>query len=99
MIYASHTSKKEWKRVLHEVYVVEPVEPKYNPWLEIPITFHRRDHPTSVHHGGVAALVLDPIIDGFHLTGFLMDGNSSLNLIYVEMLKKMQFDLSRIQPS
>ena len=55
---------------------------KFNPWSSCPITFDRRDHPTSIHHGGSAALVLDPIIDGFHLTRVLMDGGSSLNLLY-----------------
>ncbi len=28
-------------------------------------------------------MVLDPIIDGFHMTRVLMDGGSSLNLLYV----------------
>ena len=27
-------------------------------------------------------MVLDPIIDGFHLTRVLMDGGNSLNLLY-----------------
>jgi hypothetical protein len=68
MIYASHITKKEWKRVLREVYTMEPTEPKYNPWSEMPIMFDHWDHPTSVPHSGRAALVLDPINDGFHMT-------------------------------
>ena len=82
MIYATHIPKREWKCVLRDVYVMEPVAPKFNPWSSCPITFNRRDHPTSIRHGGLAALVLDPIIDGFHLTRVLMDGGSSLNLLY-----------------
>ena len=35
-----------------------------------------------------AALVLSPIVDGFHLTKVLMDGGSGLNLIYEETLQK-----------
>ena len=61
--------------------------PKFNPWSSCPITFDRRDHPTSIRHGGSAALVLDPIIDGFHLTRVLMDGGSSLNLLYQDTAK------------
>lgn len=99
MIYASHVTKKERKRALCEVYAVEPAEPKHNPWSEMLITFDHPDHPTSVRHCGMADLVLDPIIDGFHLTRVLMDGGSSLNLIYADTLKKVQFDSSRIQPS
>ena len=82
MIYATHIPKRERKRALRDVYALEPVAPKFNPWSSCPITFNCRDHPTSICQGGLAALVLDPIIDGFHLTRVLMDGDSSLNLLY-----------------
>ena len=82
MIYTTHIPKRERKRALRGVYAMEPVVPKFNLWLACPITFDRRDHPTSICHGGSAALVLDPIIDGFHLTRVLMDRGSSLNLLY-----------------
>ena len=64
-----------------------------------PVTFDRRDHPTSIRHGGSAALVLDPIIDGFHLTRVLMDGGSSLNLLYQDTTCKMGINPSRIKPT
>ena len=41
-------------------------------------------------------MVLDPIIDGYHLTRVLMDGGSSLNLIYQDTVRKMGIDQSRI---
>ena len=44
-------------------------------------------------------MVLDPIIDGFHLTQALMDGGSSLNLLYQDTVRKMGIDLSRIKPT
>ena len=59
MIYATHIPKRERKRVLRDVYAMEPVAPKINPWFSFPITFDRRDHPTSIGHGRFAALVLD----------------------------------------
>ena len=68
MIYATHIPKRKHKRALRDVYAVEPVSPKFNPWSACLITFDRRDHPTSIRHGGSATLVLDPIIDGYHLT-------------------------------
>ena len=55
--------------------------------------------PTSIRHGGSAALVLDPIIDGFHLTRVLMDGGSSLNLLYQDIVRKMGINPSRIKPT
>ena len=44
-------------------------------------------------------MVLDPIIDGYHLTRVLMDDGSSLNLIYQDTLRKMGIDPSRINQS
>ena len=44
-------------------------------------------------------MVLDPIIDGFHLTRVLMDGGSSLNLLYRDTVRKMGIDPSRIKPT
>ena len=44
-------------------------------------------------------MVLDPIIDGYHLTRVLMDGGSSLNLIYQDTVHKMGIDPSRINQS
>ena len=85
MIYVTHIPKKERKHALRDVYTIELDAPKFNPWSPFPITFDRKDHPTSICHGGSAALVLDPIIDGFHLTRVLMDGGSSLNLLYQDM--------------
>src|SRR5215216_5306192 len=98
MIYVTHIPKRERKRALSDVYAIEPVAPKFKPWSACPITFDRRDHPTSIHHGGLAALVLDPIIDGYHLTRVLMDSGSSLNLIYQDTVRKMGIDPSRIKP-
>ena len=51
MIYATHIPKRERKRALRDVYAIEPVAPKFNPWSSCPITFDRRDHPTSIRHG------------------------------------------------
>ena len=41
-------------------------------------------------------MVLDSIIDGYHLTRILMDGGSSLNLVYQDTICKMGVDPSRI---
>ena len=73
--------------------------PKINPWATRSITFDHKDHPTSIRHEGLAALVLDPIIGGFHLTRVLMDGGSSLNLLYQGTVRKMGIDPSRIKPA
>ena len=43
--------------------------------------------------------VTGPIIDGFHLTRVLMDGGSSLNLLYQDTVRKMGIDHSEIKPT
>ena len=44
-------------------------------------------------------MVLDPIIDGYRLTRVLMDGGSSLNLIYEDTVRRMGINPSRIRQS
>ena len=44
-------------------------------------------------------MVLDPIIDGYHLTRVLMDSGSGLNLIYQDTVRKMGIDPTRISQS
>ena len=82
MIHATHITTRRRERALRDAYAVEPVGPKLNHWSACPITFDHRDCPTCIRHGGSDALVLDPIINGYHLTRVLMDGGSSLNLRY-----------------
>ena len=65
MINATHIPKLEWMRTLRDVDLMEPVAPQYKLW---PITFDHTDHPVNTKQGNSVALVLDPIINGFHLT-------------------------------
>ena len=44
-------------------------------------------------------MVLDPIVDGYRLTRVLMDGGSSLNLIYEDTVRRMGINPSRISQS
>ena len=82
-----------------ETRAIELVTPKFNPWSACPITFDCRDHLTSIRHGGLATLMLDPIINGYHLTRVLMDGGSSLNLIYQDTVREMGIDPTKISHS
>ena len=63
------------------------------------ITFNADDEPKFWSVRAPAALVLNPIVDGFRLTKVLMDGGSGPNLIYEDTLNKMQIDRSRIEQS
>ena len=96
MVNATHTPNLDRMHTLRDVNLSKPVSPQYKLG---PITFNQMDHSVSTSHRNPAALVLDPIIDGFHLTRVLMDGGSSLNLLYQDTVRKMGIDHSVIKPT
>jgi hypothetical protein len=63
------------------------------------ITFDRDDHPDHVPNPGVYPLVVDPVIANTRLTKVLMDGGSSLNIIYSQTLDLLGVRRARLQPS
>jgi len=73
--------------------------PKYLNWSNIPITFNRDDHPDKVVAPGVYPLVVDPIIINTRLSKVLMDGGSSLNIIYHKTLDLLSINRAQLQPS
>jgi hypothetical protein len=75
---------------------VKVVAPVYLDWSDKPITFDQGDHPDYVPSLGRYPLVVDPVIGNARLTKVLMDGGSSLNIIYAETLGLMGIDLSTI---
>ena len=92
-------TKRRNKHALRGTRTIEPVTPRFNPWLACPITFDLRDHDTNIRREGMTALVLDPIINGYHFTCVLMDGGSDLNLIYQDTLRKIGIDPTQISHS
>jgi hypothetical protein len=65
----------------------------------VAITFDRDDHPDYVPNPRVYPLVVDPIIANTRLTKVLMDGGSSLNIIYAQTLDLLGITRTRLQPS
>jgi hypothetical protein len=75
---------------------VKVAAPVYLDWSDKPITFDQGDHPDYVSSPGRYPLVVDPVIGNSRLTKVLMDGGSSLNIIYAETLGLLGIDLSTI---
>ena len=71
--------------------------PVFLDWSDKSITFDQGDHPDYVPSPGRYPLVVDPVIGNTRLTKVLMDGGSSLNIIYAETLGLLEIDLSTIQ--
>jgi len=73
--------------------------PQYLNWSSTHITFDRDDHLDRVVSPGVYPLVVDPIIINTRLSKMLMDGSSSLNVVYLETLNLLGIERAQLQPS
>jgi hypothetical protein len=100
MIYggqAANASARHRKQERREVYSVKVAAPVYLDWSDKPITFDQADHPDHMPSPGKYPLVVDPVIGDVRLTKVLMDGGSSLNIIYAETLGLLRIDLSSVR--
>jgi hypothetical protein len=99
MIYGGqvvNASARHRKQERREVCSVKVAAPVYLDWSDKPITFDQDDHPDRVPSPGKYPLVVDPVIGNVRLTKVLMDGGSSLNIIYAETLGLLRIDLTSI---
>jgi hypothetical protein len=94
VVNASAWHHKQERREVCSVKVAAPV---YLDWSDKPITFDQGDHPDYVPSPGRYPLVVDPVIGNARLTKVLMEGGSSLNIIYAETLGLLGIDLSMIR--
>jgi hypothetical protein len=78
----SYEPKRKQKLIAQEVLVVGPATPKYLRWSEVPITFDCGDHPDFIPKPGRYPLVICPIVKDIKLNIVLVDGGSSLNLLF-----------------
>jgi hypothetical protein len=92
-------STRQRKRERHEVLAAERAPPSFLDWSEDAITFSREDHPNRIPNPGQYPLVVDPIIGNARFSKVLMDGGSSLNILYVHMLRLLGIGLDQLQPS
>jgi hypothetical protein len=100
MIYGgqvANASARHHKQERREVCSVKVAAPVYLDWSNKPITFDQGDHLDCVPSPGKYPLVVDPVIDNTRLTKVLIDGGSSLNIIYAKTLGLLEIDLSTIR--
>jgi hypothetical protein len=86
-----------------EVNAIMPAEPQFMHWSEAAITWGREDHPRLMPSPGEYALVLDPIVcSDKHTCRFsrvLIDGGSSINLLYRSSMEKLGIPLAQLKLS
>jgi hypothetical protein len=100
MIYGgqvANASARHRKQERQEVCSMKVAVPVYLDWSDKPITSDQGDHPDYVPSPGRYPVVVDPVIGNARLTKVLMDGGSSLNIIYTETLGLLGIDLSTIR--
>jgi hypothetical protein len=59
------------------------------PQASTPIIFNQNDHPVSIPRPGSYPLIIDPVVSNMRLSKVLMDGGSSLNILYIDTLQAM----------
>jgi hypothetical protein len=99
MIYGgqvANASARHRKQERREVCSVKVAAPVYLDLSDKRITFDQGDHLDCVPSPGRYPLIIDPVIGNARLTKVLMDGGSSLNIIYAETLRLLEIDLSTI---
>ena len=91
--------KRDQKIHKRAVSAVEPVVPCFLRWSEHPILWSREDHPPRVDNPGQLALVVAPQVGGYKFTKVLMDGGSSINILYYETFRRMGLTDKNLKPS
>ena len=88
-VFTTSLCKRDQKLHKRAVNAVEPAVPRYLRWSEQPIVWSREDHPPRVDNPGHLALVVAPQVVGYKFTNILMDGGSSINILYYETFRRM----------
>jgi hypothetical protein len=92
-------SSRQHKRERHKVLAAEKAPPSFLDWSEVAITFSREDHPNRIPNLGQYPLVVDPVIGNARFSKVLMDGGSSLNILYAHTLRLLGIGLDQLRPS
>jgi hypothetical protein len=78
---------------------VSPATPEYLKWSKIPITFDGSNHPDFVLKPGQYPLIVCPIVKDVKLNQVLIDGGSSLNILFLKTFDQMGLSRYMMCPS
>ena len=67
--------------------------------MSTPIIFDQDDHPVSIPRPGSYPLIVDTVVSNMRMSKVLMDGGSSLNILYVDTLEAMGIPRGCLQKS
>jgi hypothetical protein len=89
---------KAQRAVMRSLNATMPKVRQYVRWSEVPVHWSRNDHPEHIPDG-YYAMVVCPVIQGYEFSKCLMDGGSSLNIMYVETLTKLGLTKTQLRHS
>ncbi|KAK1643055.1 hypothetical protein QYE76_060860 [Lolium multiflorum] len=71
--------------------------PRWLNWSEQSITWSREDHAPRIEYPGRVALVVRPKVADYWLPKTLMDGGSSINIMYYDTFQRLGLPDSRLE--
>jgi hypothetical protein len=95
----SYESRQKQKLTAQEVMAVSPVTPEYLKRYEVPITFDCSDHLNFIPKSRWYPLIVCPIVKDVKLNRVLIDGGSSLNILFLKTFDQMGLSRSLLRPS
>jgi hypothetical protein len=89
---------KAQRATMRSLNATVPKVRQYIRWSEMPVQWSRDDHPEHILDE-YYAMVVNPLIQGYEFSKCLMDGGSSLNIMYVETLTKLGLSKTQLRHS
>jgi hypothetical protein len=95
----SYESRRKQKLIAREVMAVSPTTSNYLKWSKVPITFNRIDHSNFVPKTRRYPLIISPIIKDVKLNRVLVNGGSSVNILFLKTFDQMGLSKKMLRPS
>jgi hypothetical protein len=89
---------KAQRAAMRSLNATVPKVRQYVRWSKMPVQWSRDDHAENIPDG-YYAMVVNPLIQGYGFSKCLMDGGSSLNIMYVETLTKLGLTKTQLRHS
>ena len=74
------------------------IDPKYLNWTEHPMTFSKANQWADIPYPGYFPIILDTLIRGVHFHKVLIDGGSTLNILFVGSLEELGLKKEDLTP-
>jgi len=73
-------------------------DPKFPPWSHREISFNRQDQWAAILEPGRFSLILDPCINSIRFERVLVDGGSSIDILFRNSLPGLKLTPAQLKP-